>query len=42
MGRSLTKKEFIQRLAVKMNEEDDKYLFVENVPAEVCTKSGRR
>ena len=23
-------------------EEDDKYLFVENVPAEVCTKCGER
>ena len=23
-------------------EEDDKYLFVENVPAEVCTKCGEK
>ncbi len=30
------------RIVTFSYEEDDKYLFVENVPAEVCTKCGEK
>lgn len=31
-----------ERMVTFSYEEDDKYLFVENVPAEVCTKCGEK
>ena len=31
-----------ERLVTFTYGEDDKYLFVENVPAEVCTKCGEK
>ena len=31
-----------KRKATFSYEEDDKYLFVENVPAEICTKCGEK